>query len=146
MSNDSDEYKVGYGKPPKKTQFKAGKSGNPRGRKKGARGLKTDLHRELSEKVTLQINGERVTETKQAMMMKTLATRAATGDVKAAKVLLDMILTVFGPEDRGAGKKRLSKKDQALLDVLIEAQNIPCEDAGQTVDGQCKEEGDETPA
>jgi hypothetical protein len=26
------DYEVGYGKPPKDTQFKKGKSGNPRGR------------------------------------------------------------------------------------------------------------------
>jgi Family of unknown function (DUF5681) len=30
----SDDYKVGYGKPPMKTRFQKGKSGNPRGRPK----------------------------------------------------------------------------------------------------------------
>ncbi len=31
----SADYTVGYGRPPKATQFKAGKTGNPRGRPKG---------------------------------------------------------------------------------------------------------------
>jgi Family of unknown function (DUF5681) len=30
-------YRVGYCKPPKRTQFKRGTSGNPKGRKKGSR-------------------------------------------------------------------------------------------------------------
>jgi len=29
------EYKIGYGKPPKSSQFKRGKSGNPKGRPRG---------------------------------------------------------------------------------------------------------------
>jgi hypothetical protein len=40
---DSGDYQVGYGKPPKHTQFKPGKSGNPQGRPKGTKNLKTDL-------------------------------------------------------------------------------------------------------
>jgi hypothetical protein len=34
--NMSDSYEVGYGKPPKDTQFKKGSSGNPKGRPKKA--------------------------------------------------------------------------------------------------------------
>ncbi len=30
-------YRIGYCKPPKRTQFKKGRSGNPKGRKKGSR-------------------------------------------------------------------------------------------------------------
>jgi hypothetical protein len=34
-------YDVGYGKPPKHTQFKPGHSGNPRGRRRGQQNFKT---------------------------------------------------------------------------------------------------------
>jgi hypothetical protein len=55
---NSDDYPVGYGKPPASTQFRKGQSGNRSGRPKGTNNLKTDLLEELREKVTLK-EGER---------------------------------------------------------------------------------------
>ena len=46
-------YKVGYGKPPKQTQFKKGVSGNPSGRPKGSLNMATVLQRTLSEKTAI---------------------------------------------------------------------------------------------
>ena len=43
----SSDYEVGYGKPPEHTRFQPGRSGNPRGRPKGTKNLKTDLVEEL---------------------------------------------------------------------------------------------------
>ena len=34
------KYEVGYGKPPKRTQWKPGQSGNPKGKKKGLKSVK----------------------------------------------------------------------------------------------------------
>lgn len=116
---DSGDYEVGFGKPPRHSQFKPGQSGNPRGRKKGSRGLKTDLHAELASMLRIQINGKPIKGTKQQLMLKALATRAATGDVKAASLLLPLILQVLGIEDRGGNQARLSVQDQEILDELL---------------------------
>ena len=113
------DYEVGYGKPPKEHQFVAGQSGNPVGRKKGSRGLKTDLHAELSSVLTISINKQPVSGTKQRLMLKSLATRAAAGDVRASALLLPLIMQIFGIEDRGADRRTLSRQDQALLDDLL---------------------------
>lgn len=118
-NGNGDDDAVGYGRPPRHSQFKPGQSGNPRGRRKGSRGLKTDLHTELATKFSIQINGKPIKGTKQQLMLKALATRAATGDVKAASLLLPLILQVFGIEDRGADKAQLSSADEALLQQLL---------------------------
>lgn len=48
MSRKSDdEYEVGYGKPPQRTQFKKGQTGNPKGRPKGATTFAEAAMREL---------------------------------------------------------------------------------------------------
>lgn len=110
---------VGYCKPPKHSRFKKGQSGNPRGRRKGSRGIKTDLHSELAATHVIHINGRPEKGTRQQLMIRTLATRAASGDVKAAALLLPLILQVFGAEDRGNDRNQLSPQDEKLLEELL---------------------------
>ena len=119
MSEINDDYEVGYGKPPKNTRWQKGQSGNPSGRPKAARGLKTDLNAELVSHMEIQINGQRISGTKQRLMLKTLSARAAAGDVRAIKTMIDLVMQVFGPDDRGDAAKRLSAQDQQILDELL---------------------------
>jgi hypothetical protein len=85
------EYSVGYGKPPKHTQFKPGQSGNPRGKAKGRKNLATELMEELSERVVVTENGRRRTLSKQTVILKRMVTDAAQGDAKARDQLLKLI-------------------------------------------------------
>jgi hypothetical protein len=41
-------YSVGYGRPPKHTRFKPGRSGNPKGRPRGSRNLSTEMQKVLT--------------------------------------------------------------------------------------------------
>jgi hypothetical protein len=112
----SKEYDIGYGKPPKDTQFKPGSSGNPAGRPKGVKNLATDLVDELGEKVLVTEGAKQVTITKQRAMVKSLMAKALKGDVNAANTLIKLIL---GSEEKNnaAGKlEELSTDDQAVLD------------------------------
>ena len=125
------DYEVGYGKPPKHSQFPPGRSGNPSGRKTGARGLKTDLLTVLDATDAFQVNGSPVKGTNQFLMIKTLAARAARGDIKAAALLLPLILNVLGSEDRGGGRPKMSANDQSSLDEVLGAYSSPAPDDPQ---------------
>ena len=116
-----EPYKVGYGKPPREHQFKPKQSGNPGGRKKGSRGLKTDLLDELEAKETIKIGDNLVTDTRQRQAVRTLAIRAAKGDLKAQQQFFPLILQLIGPEDRNTKKDQLSSSDQALLDEVLQS-------------------------
>lgn len=113
------ENKVGYKNPPKHTQFKKGQSGNPKGRPKNGRGLKTDLKAELIGKMNIRINGQDMSGTKQQLMLRTLSLRAASGDIGATRVLINLVMQVLGPEDHQSGPKKLSNLDQEILDQLL---------------------------
>jgi hypothetical protein len=117
--DDEKDYEVGYGRPPKHTRFPKGQSGNPKGRRKGSRGLKMDLDEALRATLTITVGGKKRRGTTQALTMYALAIRSATGDLRASKQLTDLVLTVFGPGDRGAAEARLSKQDEELLERLL---------------------------
>ena len=72
-------YKVGYGKLPKATQFKRGRSGNPKGRAKDSRNLATDLAAELGEQITVREDGRSRRISKQRALIKSLMARALPG-------------------------------------------------------------------
>jgi hypothetical protein len=96
----SGDYEVGYGKPPKHTRFKPGQSGNPRGRPKGTKNLKTDLMEELGEKILIREGDHARQVSKQRALVKALLTRALKGDVRAANLLLSMMMRLL---DTGEG-------------------------------------------
>jgi Family of unknown function (DUF5681) len=52
------DYAVGYRRPPKASQFMAGKSGNPRGRPKGSRPVGAVLQDIMQQKVAVTENGQ----------------------------------------------------------------------------------------
>lgn len=83
------EYDVGYKKPPKKSQFKKGSSGNPKGRPKGKKSL-TSTGLDLFHKpVTVLQNGKPIKISMiDAVRAKLLAT-AMKGDLKAMKLVFD---------------------------------------------------------
>jgi hypothetical protein len=96
------KYKVGYGRPPKATQFRPGRSGNPKGRPKGSRNLATDLAAELGEPITVREDGRHRRVSKQRALIKSLMAKSLQGDVRAAAALLSLYARVITetPEDQ----------------------------------------------
>src|SRR5215469_7098703 len=89
-------YKVGYCRPPKAYQFKPGQSGNPAGRPSGARrlaeqGLAALLAEALASRTVIRVEGRWRKVTKLQAMTTRLADRAAEGDARMVKLLLDQI-------------------------------------------------------
>ena len=88
---DKDDYKVGYGKPPRHRQFQKGQSGNPRGRPKAAKNLGTVLGKALNERVAVNENGRRRTISKLEAMIKQLANKGASGNLQVARLVMEFL-------------------------------------------------------
>jgi len=115
-----DDEAVGYKRPPKRTRFKPGKSGNPRGRPKGTRNLKTDLFAELEEKMFVREDGVRKRVSKQRAAIKALMAKAVGGDHKALTLLVAMIDRLSDRDEsvREDGLS-LSEKDHVIVQGLL---------------------------
>lgn len=101
MSKEKD-YKVGYGKPPVEHQFKPGDRGNPKGRPKGSINLATRLKRAARAKVTVTINGRRITIDKIDAALTQLMNQAASGDLRAIEVSITQLERAERRDDASA--------------------------------------------
>ena len=116
---------VGYGKPPKDTQFKPGQSGNRKGRPKGSLNIATILARTLREQVAVNEGGRRRSISKLEAAVKQIVNKAATGDAAAIRFLIgltQMVETQFEPQGPPAELPENDRKVMASL--LARIQNV----------------------
>jgi hypothetical protein len=115
------DYTVGYGKPPKSHQFQPGKSGNPSGRAKGAKGLKSDLAAEMAEMIPIKEGGKAKKVSKQRALLKALTAKAVQGNPRAANVILGLVLKLLQSEAGGTNIADLLAADQHILEAFTNA-------------------------
>jgi hypothetical protein len=118
-SDDDRDYEIGYSKPPKHTRFKKGKSGNQKGRPKGAKSFSTDLREELSEKVPVRENGKVRILSKQRAILKAQVSKAMAGDIRAAQSVVSMVATYMNDDAETAFGTPLQAEDEKLIDDFL---------------------------
>ena len=129
MTDEPDD-PVGYGKPPRHSQFKKGQSGNPSGRPKGVRSVKADLQDEMTQTVRVTENGKVRKLTKQQLWIKALTTKAAKGDTAAIGKLIKLIQDAYGlGDDANVSNTPLTETDKAIIAAYI-AKNHPASTEG----------------
>lgn len=84
----SDDYEVGYGKPPKQHQFRKGRSGNRKGRPKRSRSIQNLIEQELDLLITVKEGGRELRLTKREAIVKRHVNAALNGNTKALEHLL----------------------------------------------------------
>lgn len=102
MSEPSETEAVGYKRPPSKTQFKPGKSGNPRGRPKRKVNMSDSLNRALDDKIVVAGLGK--TKIGLEAFVQSLVDRVLQGDTKAIPALIRLFNKTeqFKPQPRPA--------------------------------------------
>jgi len=158
-----DQYDVGYGKPPTKSQFKKGKSGNPLGRRitriiksggaKAPLSFETALIAELKSRITVtEAGGRKKKITKLEALAKVLLTDALERDKAAIRYLLALLPKL--PHDAfvedGDGvytyrytEAQMEAQKKALEFIINEFGNYKIPDAEQ--DGPEQEEERDSP-
>ena len=85
------DYDVGYGKPPKHSQFKKGVSGNPRGRvKRGDPAMCDILDSVLNAKIAFRERGKLMKVSRKELNIRRLVVSAMKGDLCDAAMLLKL--------------------------------------------------------
>lgn len=97
---DNADYEVGYAKPPQSTRFKPGRSGNPKGRPKGARSklpvlneerLKTIILEEAYREIKVNEGHRQVSVPMAQAIVRSLAHNAVKGNTRAQRLFSEML-------------------------------------------------------
>jgi len=115
-------YAVGYGRPPIESRFQPGTSGNPRGRRKGSKNLKTLIRKAMTASVSIHEG----TKTRRVSKIEGVVLRqlqsALTGDDRSAMAVIKMAMQMGlleEPASNAAEDTALSGADERILEELL---------------------------
>lgn len=123
--DDDRDYEVGYGRPPKATQFKPGQSGNPRGRPRTSRNVGTMLEEVFFQKIPITEKGVRREVPVLEAIFRQLANGALMGDARQSDRVIKLLPVLqdarAAAEAAGGGEdERNPAADLAVLEALAE--------------------------
>jgi hypothetical protein len=113
--NPTADYEVGYGRPPRHTQFKPGQSGNPKGRPKGQPTASEILMREAARVVRMRVGNKLETISKLEGVFRTLFNMALNGDPRA----IGVIVTSYARLSDGTGETSREEADEKVLGAIV---------------------------
>ena len=117
------EYEIGYGKPPKATQFKPGYSGNKKGRPKGSRNFQNDLKQVLNSKTVVTLDGKPKKITTQMAALQRLRQKALKSDARALDKLIELAKEASETEQIKTRSRNIVSEDAAILERYLAQQN-----------------------
>lgn len=124
--DDKDgDNEVGYCRPPRRTQFKKGQSGNPRGRPRAAKSVGDIIEEVYFREITITENGKRRKVPLMKVILQQLGNGAAKGDLRHMDRVLKLLPflqaareAALAPDGRGSHAD--PEADIAVLEALAD--------------------------
>lgn len=114
----------GYGRPPKATQFKPGKSGNPKGRPKGSRNVAVALSEVFTDNIVMREGDKTRRISRLEALLRKQMELALKGDQRAAEAAVRTarefgLLNQPVPRKRELNLKLLTDEELLQLEVIM---------------------------
>jgi hypothetical protein len=126
----NDDAEGGYGRPPNDRRFKPGRSGNPKGRRKGARNLKADLASLLEKRVAIREDGDVRHVSRQEAMLLRLYAKAVQGDTKALCQMLTMVTKMENQDTAPSQPDAVTDNDCAIVEDYLRRNSLAIKKEG----------------
>lgn len=120
VASAADYEPVGYKRPPKKHQFQPGRSGNPRGRPKGAKGLRQILQGEFSQRMRIMEGDKPLRVSKLQLIVKRELEKAMAGNQRAIEHVISLNIQMFGlGADEPKEEEELTLGEQLYIEAIM---------------------------
>jgi hypothetical protein len=120
MDETEDGYEVGYGKPPSESRFKAGVSGNPKGRPKGSRNMATLFIQIMQEPIMVTENGRSRKMTRIEAVFRQMVNKAHSGDQRAMREIVQLQRVFEAAEPSEETSPVSLERDKAVFQNFLE--------------------------
>ena len=115
-----DDEPVGYKRPPRKHQFQPGRSGNPKGRPRGAKGLRQILQGEFSQRMRIMEGDKPLKVSKLQLIVKRELEKAMAGNQRAIEHVISLNIQMFGlGTDEPKEEEELTLGEQLYIEALM---------------------------
>jgi uncharacterized protein DUF5681 len=116
-SSAAPEYVIGYRRPPVHSRYKPGQCGNPRGRPKRQRNVRTVVEETLNQRIKVREGDRTRSLTKLDGVVLTMVAGALKGDPKALASLMSLLRSVGMTAEAPAAIPRepLTSDDEAMI-------------------------------
>ncbi|RYH06257.1 DUF5681 domain-containing protein [Tropicimonas sp. IMCC6043] len=108
------DYDIGFSKPPKRTQWQKGQSGNPSGKKKKEESLRAKLMKVAGEEIVVKKNGQMVAMSNWEAALYTAFVKAQSGNPQFFRILAKEL----GQDQEVAAAPIALETSEADLEVL----------------------------
>ena len=117
-------YEIGHGRPPVHSRFKPGQSGNPKGRRKGARNKRTVVEQALNKRITIREDGRKRSLSKFEVLVLTMLNKALQGDVKTQIALFGLLRSfgMIGEEPEPTATEPVTAHDDEIIADFLRRQ------------------------
>lgn len=119
MPKKNLDYEVGFQKPPKHSQFRKGKSGNPCGRPKNAKNRKTIIRDVLERPIKFREGEQIKSATVLEVILRRLAQNAMQGEPRSTLTTLKLAAEAGFLDETTTQQTPLSPTEEALLGEII---------------------------
>ena len=122
-----NDYAVGYKRPPVRSRFRPGQSGNPAGRPKGRRNFQTLVRKCLDGEVEVSMGQKRKRMSLMEALLRRLLNKALGGDLKALVQALHLARLYDGSdvEDLESDGAREAQQLELIRQVLAASTTPP---------------------
>jgi hypothetical protein len=113
------KFGVGYLLPPTEKQFKKGQSGNPFGRPKGAKNLRTVIKEAASKKLSVIEDGKRKKKSKMDLMVTQMMNKAANGEARFTQMAFEQFRNIENRPVSDRDSNAFEEADQPVIAQII---------------------------
>ncbi|MER8918124.1 DUF5681 domain-containing protein [Mesorhizobium sp. M0761] len=132
-SKEPDDYEVGYGKPPTEHRFAKGQSGNPKGRPKGKKNIRTMISDTLFAPIPIQQNGRTTTVPALEAILLKMRNNALAGDYRSAVQALQLGMRAVEPDEASeAGAEAGPLDPQTMIGLMRDYLDHQPTDGGES--------------